>query len=326
MRIFDAGSIDAALDWPEMIAALRAAFGGVLFAPQRHHLDVARAGATTATQLILPAWSANAPGAGSFLGTKIVGVFPDNGRFGLSSIQGAYLLQSGETGQALAALDGNALTAWRTAGTSALAASYLARPDAARLLMMGAGALAPRLIAAHASVRPIEQVTIWNHRRAGAERLAADLAASPGDRPWRVSVCDDLETAVRDCDIVSCATLSTAPLIEGAWLRAGQHVDLVGSFNRRLREADDATIARTRVFVDTPAAITEGGDVAQAIDAGVIAASDVQGELADLCRGANPGRRAGDEITLFKSIGASIEDLAAAILVWERAGAAKASA
>jgi len=320
MRVFDAGAIDAALDWPAMIDAVRAAFAGALFAPPRHHLDVARVGATTATQLIMPAWSAHAPGPGSYLGTKIVGVFPDNGRFGLSSIQGAYLLQSGETGQALAALDGNALTAWRTAGTSALAASYLARPDASRLLMMGAGALAPRLIAAHASVRPINQVTIWNHRRAGAERLAARLA----DGPWRVSVCDDPEAAARAADVISCATLATAPLLRGDWLRPGQHVDLVGSFNRRLREADDEAIRRARIFVDTPAALTEGGDVAQAIDAGVITAAHAHGELADLARGAHPGRRAADEITLFKSIGASIEDLAAAILVWERAGAAKA--
>jgi len=316
MRYFDAEAIDRALDFPSLISHLRDAFRGALFAPPRHHLDVARAGATTATQLIMPAWSAAAPGPGSYLGTKIVGVFPDNGRFGLSSIQGSYLLQSGETGQALAAFDGNRLTAWRTAATSALAASFLARPNASRLTMVGAGALAPRLVRAHAAVRPISHVTIWNHRRESAERLAVELA----DGPWRVEVADDLEEAVNGCDILSCATLSRVALVKGAWLRPGQHVDLVGAFNRRMREADDEVIRRASIFVDTPAAITEGGDVAQAIDDGVISPDDVRADLAGLCLERHEGRDAPDEITLFKSIGASIEDLAAAILVWKRAG------
>lgn len=317
MRLIDADAIDQALDWPAMIEALRKAFRGALTAPPRHHLDVAREGQTTATQLIMPAWSVNAPGPDSYLGTKIVGVFPDNGRFGLSSIQGAYLLQSGETGVGLAVLDGGRLTAWRTAGASALAASYLARPDARRLCLVGAGALAPCLIRAHSAVRPISHVTIWNHRRDSADRLAAELAGGP----WRVEASDDLEAAVRAADIVSCATLSRVALIRGAWLRAGQHVDLVGAFNRRMREADDDVIRRARVFVDTPAALTEGGDVAQAIDAQVIAKADVCGDLADLCRERVHGRESPDELTLFKSIGASIEDLAAAILAWERTGA-----
>ncbi|MBV9701102.1 MAG: ornithine cyclodeaminase family protein, partial [Methylobacteriaceae bacterium] len=223
-------------------------------------------------------------------------------------------LQSGETGAPLAVFDGARLTLWRTAAASALATRHLARKDAARLTMIGAGALAPFLVRAHAAVRPIERVTIWNHRLESAERAAAILASSP----FSVRVGDRLEDALREADIVSCATLSKAPLVLGEWLAAGVHVDLVGAFNLRMREVDDAAVARARVFVDTPAAKIEGGDVALALKAGAIDDNHVEGDLSDLCRGRIAGRRAADEITLFKSVGTAIEDLAAAMLIWRR--------
>ncbi len=123
---------------------------------------------------------------------------------------------------------------------------------------------------------------------------------------------------MRDADIISCATLSQAPLVAGAWLAAGQHLDLVGAFSMRMREADDAALKRARIFVDTEAAMSEGGDVALGLKSGAIARADVAGDLAALVRGA-PGRGGEREITLFKSVGAAIEDLAAAMLVWKRA-------
>ncbi|MBV9219764.1 MAG: ornithine cyclodeaminase family protein, partial [Methylobacteriaceae bacterium] len=142
----------------------------------------------------------------------------------------------------------------------------------------------------------------------------AILASSP----FSVRVGDRLEDALREADIVSCATLSKAPLVLGEWLAAGVHVDLVGAFNLRMREVDDAAVARARVFVDTPAAKIEGGDVALALKAGAIDDNHVEGDLSDLCRGRIAGRRAADEITLFKSVGTAIEDLAAAMLIWRR--------
>jgi ornithine cyclodeaminase len=314
MRHIDAAEVDAALDFPSLIDALAEAFRGGFQAPERHHHSIERPGEATATTLLMPAWTTFGSGE-DFLGAKIVNVFPGNGGRGLPAVQGVYVLQSGVTGAPIATLDGTRLTVWRTAAASALAARYLARADAKQLLIVGAGQLAPYLARAHATVRPIETIAIWNHRAERAHRLAATLAGEG----FNAHVVTRLEDAVRNADIVSCATLSEAPLVAGAWLSGGQHLDLVGAFSMGMREADDAALKRARIFVDTGAAMSEGGDVALALKAGAITRADIVGDLAALVRGA-PGRGGAHEITLFKSVGASIEDLAAAILVWKRAG------
>jgi ornithine cyclodeaminase/alanine dehydrogenase-like protein (mu-crystallin family) len=312
MRLVLAAEIDAALNFPDLIDALSVAFRGGTIAPARHHHAIAREGAD-ATHLLMPAWTAPGAQGGAYLGVKIVNVFPDNGARNLPAVLGTYILQSGETGAPLAAMDGTRLTHWRTAAASALAARFLARADARRLLIVGAGALAPFLARAHAAVRGIEEVTIWNHRAAGAEKLAASLTG----QSWRVRVAENLQEAVRAADVISCATLSKAPLIEGAWLRPGQHVDLVGAFNLAMREADDEALRRARIFIDTEAALSEGGDVAVALRSGAIERAHVVADLGALCRG-GAGRTGADEITLFKSVGAALEDLAAAMLVWRK--------
>jgi ornithine cyclodeaminase len=261
--------------------------------------------------LLMPAWTGTT--AGGYLGVKVVSVFPDNGRKGLPSVLGTYLLMDGETGTPVAALDGTRLTLWRTAAASALAARHLARADAARMVMVGAGALAPFLIRAHASQRALTEVKLWNRHAEKARRMASELAR----QGLPVQATENLEGAVRDADLVSCATLSTAPLLRGAWLKAGAHLDLVGAFNLRMREADDAALQRASVYVDTPAARTEGGDVALALASGAIMAADIKGNLFALCRGQAPGRVRPEEITAFKSVGTALEDLAAAMLVWQ---------
>jgi ornithine cyclodeaminase/alanine dehydrogenase-like protein (mu-crystallin family) len=312
MRLVTTAELDEALDFPALIDVLAQAFCGGIVAPQRHHHAIAREGHAAATHLLMPAWTVGAGAA--YLGTKIVNVFPDNAQLGLSAVSGVYLLQSGATGEPLAAMDGGRLTQWRTAAASALAARFLARKDARRLLLVGAGGVAPFLARAHASVRPIEEIAVWNHRKAGAEKLAASLAR-PG---WRVSVADNLEDAVRNADVISCATLSKAPLIAGAWLQPGQHLDLVGAFNLEMREADDEALRRARVFIDTDAALSEGGDVALSLRAGAIGREHIVADLGALCRGSAAGRTQDGEITLFKSVGAALEDLAAAMLVWDK--------
>lgn len=311
MRFVTAGEIDATLTWPTLIDALRAAFAGDAVTPTRHHHRIARPDGD-ATLLLMPAWQAK---AGGYAGVKIVSVFPGNAARGKPSVTGTYLLLDGDSGEPLAALDGQALTAWRTAAASALAASYLAAPDARRMVMIGAGALAPRLVAAHASVRPIADVAIWNRNPERAKRLATEL-----DRPdLHVVATDDLSAAIAGADIVCAATMSRAPLLRGDWLRPGAHVDLVGAYNPAMREADDAAIARATVYVDTRAgALAEAGDIVQAIASGAFDETRIAGDLADLCRGDAPGRGSAGEITLFKSVGTAIEDLAAAILVYER--------
>jgi ornithine cyclodeaminase len=312
MRIVTAREIDAALTFPAMVDALRDAFVAGFHAPHRHHQEIARAGVAAATALLMPAWTDGAPGEGAYLGVKIVSVFPDNGARGLPAIQGVYLLQDGATGEALAVMDGKRLTVWRTACASALAARALARKDARRLALIGAGALAPFLARAHAAVRPIREVTIWNRSEAGARKLADDLSGE-----FDVSLAADPRAAVESADVISCATLSREPLVKGAWLRPGQHLDLVGAFNLSMREADDEALRRARVFVDTDGALSEGGDVAVAIKSGAYSADRVEGDLASLSRG-EVARGSDEEITLFKSVGASVEDLAAAMLVWRR--------
>lgn len=314
MRFVGAAEIAALLDYPSLIKALRQAFTAGIVAPVRHHHEIARARAD-AVLLLMPAWHA-APGG--YLGVKTVSVFPDNAARGKPSVMGTYLLMAGDSGEPLAALDGQALTLRRTAAASALAASYLAREDAVRMTMIGAGALAPRLIAAHAAVRPIRDVVIWNRTPDTARRLAAEL-----DRPdLRVTATGDREDAVRSADIVCAATLSAEPLVRGAWLQPGTHVDLVGAYNPRMRESDDEAVRRARVYVDTRAgALKEAGDIAQAVASGALREADIAGDLADLCHGRVDGRRSAEEITLFKSVGTAIEDLAAAVLVWQRLAA-----
>src|SRR5262249_19575836 len=182
-----------------------------------------------------------------FLGCKIVTVFPDNGKLAKAAVLGSYILMSGATGEPLALMDGTSLTRWRTACASALAASYLAREDSTHLVMVGAGALAPYLVRAHAAVRPLKRVTLWNRTRGHAVQAAFALAVGGIE----VEVSDDLEAAVRDADIVSCATLSATPLLRGKWLKKGTHVDLVGGFTPKMREADDDAVKKSRVYIDT---------------------------------------------------------------------------
>lgn len=313
MRIVTSDEVDAALSFPALIDALAAAFRLESDLPVRHHHEIGT-GERPAVQLLMPAWTPGAPGEGHYLGTKIVSAFPDNRSHGLPAILGVYVLQSGETGAPLAVIDGTRLTHWRTAAASALAARYLARPDARRLLMVGAGALAPFLVRAHATVRPIEHVSVWNHRVAGTEALVDQLRREGISADAAL----DLEAAVASADIVSCATLSREPLIRGAWLHPGIHLDLVGAFSMTMREVDDDALRGARLFVDTPAAMHEGGDVAIAIAAGAITAADVVANLHDLCRQTAAGRGSSDEITLFKSAGTAIEDLAAAMLIWQK--------
>jgi ornithine cyclodeaminase len=318
VRVVSASEIDAALGFPALIEALRKAFASKLVAPGRHHHGVERPG-QTATILLMPAWT-DGTAKPSYLATKIATVFTGNAARGRPSVYATTLLLDGETGEPLAAMDGTRLTLWRTAGASALAASYLARPDATRMLMVGAGALAPFLIRAHCATRPLREITIWNHNTARAEELASRLMEDVelgGSGKLLISVASDLESAARDADIVSCATLTEAPLVRGEWLKHGSHLDLVGAYNLKTREADDDALRRSRVFIDTKAALNEGGDVAIALRDHAINAEQVRGELADLVAGRVEGRVAPGDITLFKSIGAAIEDLAAAVAVWE---------
>lgn len=312
LPFLDAAAVRDATPWPALVGALREAFREGCVLPPRHHHTLKVPGGPDATLLLMPAWR---PGAA--LGVKVVNVFPGNGERGLPAVSGVYLLFSAATGEPVALLDGAELTARRTAAASALAATFLARPDARRMVVVGTGRLAPELVAAHASVRPVREVLVWGRDRSKATALAARLGERTG---LAAEAAADLEAAVRGADIVSCATTSASPLVRGAWLAAGAHLDLVGGFTPAMREADDEAVRRARVWVDTlDGATREAGDIVQPLRNGALAADAIAGDLFGLCRGSAGGRADPKEITLFKSVGTALEDLAAAVLATQGA-------
>ena len=313
MQMIDAETVVTRLAPDTLVAALERMFRDGCTAPPRHHHTLPVPGAPDATLLLMPAWR-----TGAYLGIKLVTVFPGNVVRALPAVSAAYVLMDATTGAVRALIDGGELTARRTAATSALAAGYLARADAHTLLIVGTGRIARELATFHVALRPtLTSVLVWGRSSANAAVLVRDLAG----RGITATVAVDLGKAVAAADLVSAATLSTAPLIHGDWVRPGTHVDLVGGYTPAMREADDALIAKARVFVDTrEGGLHEAGDIVAPIAAGVLRAESVA-DLEDLCRGRKPGRQSAAEITVFKSVGAALEDLAAAIEVVENAPA-----
>jgi ornithine cyclodeaminase/alanine dehydrogenase-like protein (mu-crystallin family) len=315
MLVLDETQTRAALAWPALIDAIAAMFTGTCVTPVRHHHEIEVPGEAHATLLLMPSWV-----PGEYTGVKVLTVYPDNTRRALPAIFGTYLLSSGKTGQMLAVVDGGELTARRTAATSALAARYLARADAEELLVCGTGRLSLNLMEAHSQVRPLKRIFVWGRNNENAEKTAAEARALG----LNASAVTDLESAARRADMISCATLSSMPLVLGEWLKPGAHLDLIGGFKPDMRETDDTAIRRASVFVDTRAgAMKEGGDIVQPLATGVLKAEDIRAELSELVGNARPGRRSADEITLFKSVGAALEDLAGAILAYTSALAAQ---
>ena len=292
--------------YKDIVDALREGFRADIETPVRHHHDIS----DVSTLLLMPAWSKD------WAGLKTVVFKTDNAAQGLPTIQASYLLIDQKTGETVAMMDGGEITRRRTAAASALAADYLARKDAEVMTLVGAGALGPHFVRAHAAVRPIRKVFIYTRSIAKGEALAAELAHH-GLEAHSVT---DLEHAVRQSDIVSCVTTSTAPIVKGAWLKPGTHVDLAGAFKPSMRETDADVVARSSVYVDTrEGALAEAGDLLQARDEGKFDFANVKGDLFDLCRGKVKGRSSADEITLFKSAGTAIEDLATAIMLYQKA-------
>ena len=303
LRFYAADEVHAALEYRRLADALAQAFAAGAKVPVRH---VHRLGPSD-TLLLMPAWSETA------LGVKLVTVMPGNGARGVGTVQAIYVLLDRASGEPLALLDGDALTLRRTAAASALAARYLAREDAHNLLLVGAGRLAPHLACAHHALRPaLRRVSVWARDPAKA-RTAAQWLRELGLPAQAVA---DLEASAREAHIISCATTATAPVVHGAWLAPGTHLDLVGGFTPAMREVDDAAVARSRIVVDTYAgALAEAGDLLSPLASGAIRRDNVVAELAELVRGERRGRTSAGEITLFKSVGTALEDLAAAAMV-----------
>jgi len=318
MQFFDSRTTRAALPFDRLIATLRERFAGGSEVPARHVHEITSPAGEGAgdlasrrmTSLIMPAWL-----PGKYYGVKIVNIAPGNAKRGLPGLHSSYLLFDARTGVPLAHIDGDEITQRRTAAASALAASYLARADAKHLLVVGAGRVAQLLPAAFRAVRPIERVTVWARRPAEAQAMAARVR----EAGLPAFATTDLAAACGEADIVSCATLSTEPLVRGAWLAPGSHLDLIGGFTPAMREADDACFEDARVFVDTDEALQKSGDLLVPMQHGVLRADDVRGTLTTLSKGVATGRKTEQERTVFKSVGTALEDLAAAVLVYESA-------
>jgi alanine dehydrogenase len=299
LRTIDPATVNELLDTPSLVAALHAAFrdGGVT--PVRHHHSIPMGARDGATLLLIPAWDTEVPPR--HIGVKTVTVHPEKPTRSPAephpSIQGVYLLLDGQTGAPQALIDGPALTARRTAAASALASRFLSRMDSQRLVMVGTGRVAPELIIAHCAERPISHVAVWGRDADKAEKLARRMSG----QGFGIEACGDLEAAIANADIVSCATTSRTPVFAGEWLSPGTHVDLVGGFRPDMREADDTA-----------------GDIVQPLEAGLIAADDIVAELSELCRDEHIGRSSITEITMFKSVGTALENLAAAELLTDR--------
>ena len=248
---------------------------------------------------------------------KAVCVFPQNPARGLDAHQGVVALFSGETGEVRALLNASAITAIRTAAVSGAATRALAREDADRLAILGAGVQGRSHLEAMAHARPFERARVWSRTRAHAEALAED----PGDGvPFPVEAAESAEEAVRDADVVVTATASPEPVLRRAWLAPGVHVNAVGSSIPTTRERDTETVASAALFVDRrESTVNEAGDYLFPLREGAIGPEHIRAELGEVLAGAATGRTAPDELTVFKSLGLAVEDLAAAEYAYLRA-------
>jgi ornithine cyclodeaminase/alanine dehydrogenase-like protein (mu-crystallin family) len=306
------------LPMPECIRVMREALAalarGEALVPLR---TVMRVPGVTGFLGLMPGYIAPHEGAEGALGMKAVSVFPGNAKRGIDTHQGAVLLFEADTGRLSALMDGAAITAIRTAAVSGVATDVLARRDAGELAILGAGVQAGTHIEAIAAVRPLRQVRIWSRNTDHAAALASEL------RPrfkFPIEVAATAEAAVRGADIVATVTASPEPILERGWLKPGVHINAVGSSIPTSREIDTATMVAARLFVDRrESALAEAGDLLIAMGEGAVKGDHVQAELGEVIIGKNPGRRSPGELTLFKSLGLAVEDVASAAYIARRA-------
>ncbi|HEV3460598.1 MAG TPA: ornithine cyclodeaminase family protein [Candidatus Dormibacteraeota bacterium] len=266
---------------------------------------------------LMPGYISPREGREGALGLKAVSVFPGNASRGIDTHQGAVLLFEADTGRLSALLDGAAITAIRTAAVSGVATDVLARPDASELAVLGAGVQARTHIEAIAAVRPLRRVRIWSRNPEHAAALASELRRRFG---FPIEAAPSAEAAVREADVVATVTASPEPILKREWLKEGVHINAVGSSIPTTREIDTATMVAARLFVDRrESALAEAGDLLIAMREDAVTGDHVQAELGDVIIGKNPGRRSPRELTLFKSLGLAVEDVASAAYLVRRA-------
>ena len=310
MKVYDRKNVASSLQYGILIETLREAFSSKITAPERVQHTIENKNGSDATLLLMPAWK-----MGEHIGIKIVSVFPENTTQNMSAVHANYFLMNANNGKPIAIMDGTELTLRRTACASALAADYLVKKKADTLLMVGTGNLAPHMIKAHCVVRDYSRILIWGRNEEKAERLALSLDIKDKE----IMANNDLEEALSYADVISCATLTQRPLIMGDWIKPGQHLDLVGAFTPDMAEADSKAIAISKIVVDTyEGALSESGELINALKEGCIKKKDILSDLRELVLEEKSIRNDSNDITLFKSVGTALEDLAAAELVIEK--------
>jgi alanine dehydrogenase len=251
------------------------------------------------------------------IGTKLITVFPDNHGTEFDSHQGVVVLIDGEHGHPVAVMDAASITAIRTAAVSGVATRLLAKPDAKTVAILGSGVQGHTHIDAMLAVHPFEHVVVWSRH---TEHARALVDATKSDARTKFSVAKDAESAVRAADVVCTVTAASEPVLRGEWLRPGTHLNVVGSSSPVQREVDTDTVRRARVFTDSvESAINEAGDLIIPMKEGAITGKHVLGEIGQILTKQIPGRRNAEEITLFKSLGLAIEDLACAHYLHDKA-------
>ena len=309
MKVYDRENVASSLQYEILIEALRKAFSSKITAPERVQHTIKNKNGSDATLLLMPAWK-----IGEHIGIKIVSVFPENTTNNMNAVHANYFLMNANDGKPVAVMDGTELTLRRTACASALAADYLVNKNVDTLLMIGTGNLAPHMIKAHCVVRNYSRILIWGRNEEKAERLALSLNIKDKE----ILAKNDLKEALNVADVISCATLTQKPLIMGDWIKPGQHLDLVGAFTPDMAEADSKAIAKSKVVVDTyEGALSESGELINALKEGRIKKEHILSDLRELVLEEKNIRKNSNDITLFKSVGTALEDLAAAELVIE---------
>ena len=318
MQFFDQAAVAHALPYPALIEALARGLQEPIASPLRSHYEP---NGDASTVLIMPAWKPQ-----QLMGVKLVSIWPGNAAKGQSAVAGVYVLLSCEDGQPLAVMDGTELTLRRTAAAAALAATLLARKNSQTLAILGTGSLSAPLAAAHASVMDFQRVVVWGRSLAKAQAVV-DRLGPLGPSGIFALASDDLQATLADADVVAAASTATAPFIRSDWVMPGTHLGLVGAFTPSMAEAEPALMPRAQVFADSREAVLQkGGEVLQAMQQGLIDASAIRAELAELAAEPQRAWRQGEEaITVFKSVGFAALDWIAAERVW-RTGSAKAPA
>ena len=310
MKVISAEEVHSALSYPELVDSLQEAYGGKYSMPPRQ-VFLLDENTNNDAFAVLPSWN------DQFIGVKAFTYFPE-AEAPYKSLYSKILLFNREHGEPLALVDGTTVTFWRTAGISGLATRLLSREDSETMLLLGTGNLAPYIIRANLSVRPLKRVMVWGRNLAKAEAVVETMQKEFSNVEF--SAIEDRQTACSEADIVVAATGSHEPIVLGEWIKPGTHTDFIGNHHADKRECDTDLITKARVYADSRVnAFKEAGEILVPIKEGVFAKEGIVAELSEMCRGDAVLRENEEEVTLFKSIGMAMSDLVGAGLAYNEA-------